>query len=186
MDREEILSENIVKLFGIIYGQCTLALKAMVKGDDKYTDKSINFDEKWLLGKLKVITAGVEIKANFMLSLHKQLIVFFTTRQGLTKLDEEYLNHFNSQLKNLELSSGDHMIYSPKLLKKTLGGAKLSDDDIEKDKEKFRAICFLVRLDENRYRNLLISLRKSVFLGRDEYPKTLASTYDFFLGHPER
>jgi len=79
MDHEDNLSENIVKLFGVVYGQCTLALKATIKGDDEYENKANNFDTKWLLEKIKIITASIDIKANPMLSLHEQLILFFLT-----------------------------------------------------------------------------------------------------------
>jgi len=41
-------------------------------------------------------------------------------------------------------------------------------DDIEREKERFYAMCFLLRLDENRYGELLKDLKWGVFRGRDE------------------
>ena len=54
--------------------------------------------------------AGIDLKANPMLSLHEQIVVFFTIRQGVLETDEEYLNKFTSRLKNLELAGGGFVL----------------------------------------------------------------------------
>ena len=40
--------------------------------------------------------AGDDTKANHMLTLHEQLLVFFTTKQGQNELNDNYLNHYKN------------------------------------------------------------------------------------------
>jgi len=178
-DREDTLTKNKIKLFGLVLGQCTPALKSTIKSEQDYEQKSAIFDSLWLMLKLKKTTAGVELKANPALSLHEQLMIFFNTRQGINKSDDDYLSRFNSRFKNLEMAGGGHIFCSPDLLKKKLQDA--NDDEITAETERFNAMCFLLRSDDTRYGELLDDLRRGVHRGRDEYPKTVTSAYELLL-----
>jgi len=104
--------------------------------------KSKTFESLWLLKIIKKITAGIDTKTNPALTLHEQLLVFFTTKQGQNESDDNYLNHFNSCLKNLELAGGEHLFCSPQILGKDL--FKASNDEINAKKEHFKAMCFIL------------------------------------------
>ena len=91
--------------------------------------------------------------------------------QGQSESDDDYLKRFNSRVKNLELSGGAHISCSPKTLGKDISLA--SPEEIEAESERFRAICFLLRSDEYRYKELLDDLKKGAYRGRDEYPTTV-------------
>ena len=71
--RENILKENVIKVFGLIWRQCTSALQAVIKGVDEYTIKSRSHDMIWLLRQIKSVTAGVDVKANPHVVLYKAL-----------------------------------------------------------------------------------------------------------------
>ena len=47
--------------------------------------------------------------------------------------------------------------------------------------ERFRAICFIIRVDESRFKKLYNDLESSACRGMDEYPTTLTATYDFLV-----
>jgi len=51
----------------------------------------------------------------------------------------------------------------------------------EEKKERFKAMCFLLRASVSKYSELFDDLRKGVFCGCDEYPKTVASAYELQL-----
>jgi len=142
LDHEETLSENMHHLYGIIIRQCTPSLQSTIKADNDYDVKSKNFDSLWLLKIIKKIMAGIDTKANLVLTLHEQLLVFFTTKQGQNELDDNYLNHFDSHLKNLELAGREHLFCSSQILRKDLSTA--SDDEINAKKECFKAMCFIL------------------------------------------
>ena len=80
MDREDIPIENTDTLYRIVIGQCTPALRSTIKGDTEYEKKSSYFDTLWLLQKIKKTTTGLDMKANPGLTLHKQMIIFMTTK----------------------------------------------------------------------------------------------------------
>ena len=69
-----------------------------IKHDTEYGIKSSDFDTFWLLKKIKKTTKGVDMEANPALTLHEQMLIFITTRQGQSELDNDYLNKFNSRL----------------------------------------------------------------------------------------
>ena len=49
LDREKTLYHNITKLYAVIIGQCTPALKSTIKGDSESEEKSKKFDALWSL-----------------------------------------------------------------------------------------------------------------------------------------
>ena len=179
MDREETLHENLNKLYAVVIGQCTNALRSTLKGDTEYVEKSNKFDTLWLLEKLKKVTAGVDAKANPVSVIHEQILSFLNLRQGQNELEDEYLARFNAKQKSLEMVGGDHIFVSPKIL-----GAKIheaTEENIRKEKERFLAMCFFMRADPNLYSELHEDLKKGVFRGRDEYPTTVSDAYELLL-----
>ena len=112
IDREEVLTENANKLCGIVIVQCTPPLRSKIKGDAEYREKSFNFDTLWLFKKIKKTTGGVDTKANPALTLHEQMLIFKTKRQVQSELDDNYLEKFNSRLKDMILAGGGHILCS--------------------------------------------------------------------------
>ena len=68
---------------------------------------------------------------------------------------------------------------SPVMLGKSLDAATALQ--LRKEKQKFMAICFILRNDPERYKVLLQDLKRSSNLGRDEYPKTLTKAFDLLV-----
>ena len=99
LDREENLDEKINKLYALIMGQCTIAVRSVIKDDPDFTKKSRDFDALWILEKVKTNSAGVESKAKPVLSYHEQLLFFLNMRQDQNENDDGYLTRFNSKAK---------------------------------------------------------------------------------------
>ena len=137
------------------------------------------FDIVWLLNKVKTISARVDSTANPLLTLHEQMLLFFNTKQGENEPEDCYLTRFNSRLKNMELTGGAHFLCSPQLLGKTMTEA--STEEVEEEREKFKAMCFILRADESLYGDLLDDLKSGVHRNRDEYPKTLSGAYELLI-----
>ena len=79
----------------------------------------------------------------------------------------------------LKIAGGEHLLVSDTLLGKDLN--KASKLEISEEKEKFMAICYILRSDENRYKKLLDDLRSSANRGRDEYPITLTDAFNLLV-----
>jgi len=146
LDREETLQNNVIKIYRIVYGQCTAALKSTIKGDSEYKVKAACFNSLLLLNKVKIIMASVDTKANTALTLHEQILSFFNMQQGTIKTEDDYFTRFTAKATNLEFSGGKHIFCSPQLLKQEVHMA--APDEVEKEAEHFRAICFMLRADE--------------------------------------
>jgi len=71
------------------------------------------------------------------------------------------------------------MFCSEELLGSEISSA--APDDIEKEKERFHAMCFLLRSDKNRYEELLEDSKQGVFRGCDEYPRTVPEAYKLLI-----
>ena len=139
------MAENANNFYGIVIGQCTPPLRLKIKGDAEYRKKSSDFDTLWLLEKNKKITAGVDTKENPMLTLHEQMLMFVTTRQGQSESDDDYLRKFNSRLENMILAGGGHILCSPQILGKDM--ISCTPMEINTEKEIFKVVCFILRAD---------------------------------------
>ena len=58
--------------------------------------------------------------------------------------------------------------------------------EINTEKERFKAMCFILREDEICYGDLLEEPRKGVYRGRDEYPTTVPEAYELLLRTSEQ
>ena len=76
----------------------------------------------------------------------------------------------------MEISGGEHIMWSLQLLGKYLTSATLGE--IIVDIEHLKPICFIHRTDENRYGELLQDLKKGKYKGRYEYYKYVAGSYE--------
>ena len=87
-----------------------------------------------------------------------------------------YLTRFKSMVQTLKIAGGEHVLVSKVMLGKELSSA--TDDEINAEREKFLAMCFILRSNEVTYKKLLDDLKRSTNLGRDEYPEILTGAFD--------
>ena len=60
----QTLNTNTRVVYNIIYGQCSPSIQEVVIGDKDYKDKSDNFDVKWLLEQLRLLSVGLDRTSN--------------------------------------------------------------------------------------------------------------------------
>ena len=53
--------------------------------------------------------------------------------------------------------------------------------EINTEKERFKALCFILRAEEIRYGDLLEEPSKGVYIGRNEYTTTVSGSYELLL-----
>ena len=164
--RESQLEDNLSKAYSLVWGQCTNALQSVIKGLDNYDEKSDDYDVIWLLTSLKKITSGVDIKANVRVTLFEAIQTLFSMRQGQFESNDSYLEIFNSNIKTLEMAQGKHILCATDLMEKDSDVP--TAQEIRNEEEKFKAILFLKRSDEARYKDLVSKLQESSWLGKDE------------------
>ena len=81
------------------------------------------------------------------------MMEFFTIRQGFIEEYYDYLNSFNSRLKNMEMGGIEHLFCSPQPIEKTLNDSY--EVEVNAKKDKFRVIFFLLWSEKTCYGKLL-------------------------------
>ena len=83
--RIKILESNNESLYALIWGQLSHALQEVVKGDDDFIANDISFNCIWLLQQIKLVSSGVDAKANKHFNFVQALTSFCTIKQGTTE-----------------------------------------------------------------------------------------------------
>ena len=71
------------------------------------------------------------------------------------------------------------MFVSEKMLGEKITSA--TDKELEVEREKFKAVSFILRANENRCKSLFKDFKSLVYRGRGEYPITITSTFDLLV-----
>ena len=121
--------------------------------------------------------SGIDTKMSPRVSLHAAMMMsFLLLKQYTNEANDTHLLCFKSSAERLNLEGGGHLFISEQMLGKKIASA--TDKDLEVEKERFKAVCFILRADENRYKSLSKVLKSAAYRGRDEYPITLTSASD--------
>ena len=184
--REDKMVAAKSKIFGLIWGQCSVGLQAVIRHMDEYNTKKEGQDVIWLLKQVKVSTSGLDEKTNKFLQYHQAILRFWNMRQKPEESTDAYFKRYNSLLQTLEFAGGSHIFYSDDLVDKDIQvGENPNRNPTKKEKEaceeRVKAMCLMQRSDPNRFAPLLEELKNSSFLGKDDYPKTAAEAYALLL-----
>ena len=83
-----MLRSNMEKLYGLLWGQCSSALQATIKGISEYEDKSDDFNVIQLLTEIKKAISGIDLKVNPRLTLHETVSTLYKMKQGETEAND--------------------------------------------------------------------------------------------------
>ena len=148
--REVELENNMLKIYGLVKGQCSHSLRAVLKQENDYETKDRKQDLLWLLGKLKSLTLGLDNRSNKRCNLFEALLAFITMRQGDHESDTSYMKRFKTNLDTLLSAGGKHILCSLELAE-AVDSNNLTQKEIDIEEAKFKAIVFLKRSDTSRY-----------------------------------
>ena len=176
--RLNTLESNKEKLYALVWGQFSTGLQEVLKGEDAFVTSDSDFDCIWLLEKAKLVSSGVDTKANKYCSLVQAMTSFCTISQGPNESNDSFRKRIDSAALTLSLAGGDHMLWSPALIKMKMPDQGPSDKEIESDTDTFKAMVMILRADSNRYSSLQKTLFEGVYKGRDEFPVTVTAAYD--------
>ena len=109
VDRKSTLTQNLSKLYGLIWGQCTPKLKEDVMGMDEYEVKSNEYACLWLLEKVKATSSGAYRAQYEYLSYIRALRNLSTCRQQDNESVETFQDRLVSSIQNFKLVGGNLM-----------------------------------------------------------------------------
>ena len=168
---------NKMKLYGLIWGQLTTGLQEVIKGDEEFSEKDLQFDCIWHLIKCKLITAGLDKRANKHSTYVTAVRQAFNVRQRENESNDAYRKRFESQVLILDLVGGKHVMSSPDILR-LMKYSEITAADIIEEEQRTKAMMLILGADPSRFQPLQDSLEEGVLLGRDEYPVTITQAYE--------
>ena len=85
LNRTNTLKSNLIKVWAIIIGQCSPALKSVIEGLEDYEEKEEDSDVVWLLKNIKSLSSGVDVKANKHVNLADAICTMLFMKQYPTE-----------------------------------------------------------------------------------------------------
>ena len=172
ISRKATLQSNFPKLFGLIWGQCTLALQQDLRNLPKYKESYESRDCLWLLNELKKSSSGSDSTQHEVLTFIRTITTLFTTRQRESETLQDMGDRLNLQLQSLKLIGGT---LHPKYLLKsyTQANPNTSADDAKLAiEEKIMAILTIEGSNEHKYGAVKQHLANQMVHGVKIYPDT--------------
>ena len=97
------LWENIINLYGIIWGQCSPALQSELEGDQEYITKSPTYNCLWMLTKVMICTSVIDDTSNVYYYAVMAMRTILCRRQGRYDPTETYYRRFEASVSTDEL-----------------------------------------------------------------------------------
>ena len=181
-NRQATLKKNVGKIFETIWGQCTVSIRTLVKGEDEYSNKKKTNDVTWLLEKLRQLTSGVDNEADSADVYFQALYDWTHIRQSENESEDAYQKRVDTATQNLILAGGEDVLYPRKLLPNSVTDRNKPDEDDKKTLiARIRAMHLLCRSDLKRHGSTINELRKAKDVGQDEWPQSQPSAFKLLV-----
>ena len=88
------LRQNIIKLYGIIWGHCSSVLQREMERDSEYITKYLTYNCIWLFTKVNMCTSGIDHTSDGYYSIVMAMRTILCLRQGIDEPKETYYRKF--------------------------------------------------------------------------------------------
>ncbi len=181
--------KNKCVLYSIIWSLCSEAMQAKIKSVNNYEDVYNKNDSLLLLAEIKGILYKFKSQKNIYIALDIAKSNFYSSCQGHSKTNAEYMTRFQDSVAVIEHyggSIGDNgVLYRKELRKIGITQAQASPEQTTTCTacaiEKAHAIAFLQRADAARYLPLTTNLENQFTHGNNQYPTTVTDTYNMLV-----
>ena len=171
-----MLRQNQIKLWGVVWGQCSSALQTEIKGDDDFIGALGKYNTVWLLSKLKLVATGIDKSVNPYQALVNSITFFHMLRQQRDESIENYRRRFESAW-NSAMTNKASLRQYPNFNEYVISQGD-QDSNSKAIEEKLCATYFITFADAGRFGGLWESISNGTLLGRDEYPAKITVAYD--------
>ena len=192
--RRNVLSENIRRLYSLVWGQCSDVMRQKIEALDEYAVFSVILDGVELLQAIKNFCFNFQSQKYVPHSLHKTKRQFYLCSQGKDATTQSYFEKFLNVVDVIQHSRGT-IGHEPGI---ELLIAEESKVDIElmtpaqrevlkgQAQERYLVAAFLLGSDRTRYGRLIENLKNDYLQGQDNYPKTVIPTYNLLTHWKEK
>ena len=190
----EKLEMDMMKLYSLVYGQCTDHLISRLREMPTFTEMHNSRNALALLKEIKGLALNFHDDVDYELSLAKATIKFSRFFQGKEMTNLQYQKTFDNLVDVIEQHGGSvgvHWRVIAKILETETGikyndATWMSDYTVEqftsaKDKAKERVLArtFILQSDKDRYGSMLATLANENTSGRNAYPDTRKAAFGF-------
>lgn len=165
------LGQNMRKVYGFAWGQCSLTLQEEVKTFPDFRAREREQDGLWLLTVLKELCAGIDRRANPYITTYKLCRDYFNLHQQVGESAGAYYRRFKLCIEYLKQLGTDVSVHANLLQNDAFAFFDTTDSS-----DKFHAAAFILNV-EKKYSPMLTQLSNAMLLGRDEYPTTLLKAF---------
>ena len=110
MKEKKEMEENLLKIYGMVNGQCTDAMKAVLQEDPKYEDESEKRNAVWLMNAIKSIKSGIHPSRNMMRMYFMKMKELFGIRQERNKTLDSLRKQIRAGIDNVTLVGGTGLV----------------------------------------------------------------------------
>jgi hypothetical protein len=190
LSRDNQLRGNLARLYNLIWGQCSKALKEKLKSRQGYVSAQEANDASWLIIRIKELSFKFEEQKYFFLSMFEAKRKLFALKQANNQTIQDYHATFVNLVNAIEHFGGTFgteqalMDYSAKALgfgEEYHDEAEKSDEAKRASRQRFLATAFIMNSDRIRYGELIRDLANSFVKGRNEYPEDLVSAHKLLV-----
>ena len=189
-DKKNKREENQKKIFALILGQCSPAMKDRLEGSDKYESINNNNDPVELLSLIRDCLYQKNVVKKPVHAIIDAETELLNIRQEPNQSLASYYEKFKEVVQVYEQNNGEQPGISTARVNEKLITNGVTDPDFATDDERkkaqddvtqeYLACLFMLRSDPNKYAELVTDIenryaRSSKF---DEYPKTLVEAYN--------
>jgi hypothetical protein len=179
--RTDELRSNLMKLYTVIWGQCSEAMRTKIRALSQFTVENRLNNCIWLLGEIKGVTHQFDTKRNMYLSLLDARIAYFTCKQTQNQTNADYLEVFTSHVQVLEYYKAN--IGESYLLVDSANGTYNTVERTQMARGLTIAMAFLRGADPRRYSTLWSDLANQQTRGNDQYPVDLTTAYALLVNY---
>lgn len=186
--------DNKAKVFGIIFGQCSMELKTKLEYEEEFLNLETASDVIGFLNKLERMAFTTEGSQHPVWTLQGTMRRFFTFSQGNHESITRYYTRFMSQVKVTETQWGT--MCPPTGI--TIAPALDEDGDVtnqaemdaekEKVRSQFLAMLLLDGADKKRFGQMRHDMSNAYITGTNTYPATLEEALQamtYYQNHDE-
>jgi hypothetical protein len=184
--RESYLEENMKTIYSLVWGQCTEIMRQRLEALPSFNTMSTKGDSIGLLKAIKSLVYNFQSQKYLPHSLHLAAQQFYNCKQSKRMTTQSYIEEFQSRVDVIK-ESGGSIGHSPEMVKRLCKqkGTPLKDMDraatlvIQKEsEERYLAVAIMIGADRSRFGTLLEDLQNDYLQKRDNYPKTMAESYN--------
>jgi hypothetical protein len=164
-------NENKPKIYNVIWGQCTVAMKQKIRGDPELYTMEADKNPLVLWIRIKAASLHGTMSANKVKIREHASKRFNSFTQYGSETSGDFYERFNIEYQAFNASSAE-IIQVPYMPEDAAAKQELEDRVINQEDE-ILAYKFLSKLDKRRYGHLLDELNN----GSIKYPKKLTEAY---------